>query len=283
MLRRLVMTGASSTGWRPGPRQRGERTALLAWSGVTAALIVVSSAVTIRWCSAMGGMGSMPMPGHWSMSMMWMRMPGQTWLEATAAFLGMWTVMMVAMMLPSFTPMAWRYRQAVAGSGAPGTPLGLLLVLSTGYLLVWALIGLVAFLVGVLVAASAMRYPALAGVVPVLVGVVVLGAGALQFTPWKARQLACCRTPPPSGQVLPANRRSAWRHGLRLGVHCSASCAGSTMALLAIGVMDVRAMVLVTAVITAERLAPAGERVARGLGLVVVAAGVIVILRAACG
>ena len=41
------------------------------------------------------------MPGGWTMSMTWMRMPGQTWPGVAASFLGMWVVMMVAMMLPS--------------------------------------------------------------------------------------------------------------------------------------------------------------------------------------
>jgi putative transposase len=39
--------------------------------------------------------------------------PGQTWSGAAASFVGMWVVMMVAMMVPSFVPMLWRYRQAV--------------------------------------------------------------------------------------------------------------------------------------------------------------------------
>ena len=54
------------------------------------------------------------MPGGWTMSMTWMRMPGQTWLDAAAVFVGMWVVMMVAMMLPSLAPLLWRYRQAAA-------------------------------------------------------------------------------------------------------------------------------------------------------------------------
>ena len=60
-------------------------------------------------------MDGMPMPGGWTMSMTWMRMPGQTWPGAAASFLGMWIVMMVAMMLPSLVPMLWRYRKAVDG------------------------------------------------------------------------------------------------------------------------------------------------------------------------
>jgi predicted metal-binding membrane protein len=51
--------------------------------------------------------------------------------------------------------------------------------------------------------------------------------------------------------------------------------------LLVIGVMDLRAMTVVGAAITAERLAPAGERVARGIGAVVVVAGLFLIARAA--
>ena len=59
----------------------------------------------------------MPMPGGWTMSMAWMRMPGQTWPGAASSFLGMWVVMMVAMMLPSLVPMLLRYRRAVGRQG----------------------------------------------------------------------------------------------------------------------------------------------------------------------
>lgn len=49
--------------------------------------------------------------------------------------------------------------------------------------------------------------------------------------------------------------------------------------LLVVGVMDLRAKAVVTAAITAERLAPAGERVARAIGLVGVGAGLFLIDR----
>ena len=79
---------------------------------------LASAALTIAWCASMSAMGGMPMPGGWTMSMAWMRMPGQTWPGAAASFLGMWVVMMVAMMLPSLVPMLRRYRQAVSRTGA---------------------------------------------------------------------------------------------------------------------------------------------------------------------
>ena len=100
-----------------------ERASQQAFLGVSALLFAASAAVTIVWCASMSAMGEMPMPGGWTMSMAWMRMPGQTWPGAAASFLGMWVVMMVAMMLPSLVPMLWRYRQAVGRTGE--TRLGL--------------------------------------------------------------------------------------------------------------------------------------------------------------
>jgi predicted metal-binding membrane protein len=208
-----------------------------------------------------------------------MRMPGQTWPAAAASFLGMWAVMMVAMMLPCLVPVLWRYRQAVGSAGE--ARLGQLTAIAgAGYFAVWTALGIAAFPLGVALAALEMQQPALARAVPVATGVVVLIAGALQFTAWKARQLACCREAPGCGCTLPADVGTAWRHGLRVGLHCVQCCAGLMAILLVLGVMDLRAMVIVTAAITAERLAPAGERVARAIGLVVVGAGLLLIARA---
>lgn len=126
-----------------------------------------------------------------------------------------------------------------------------------------------------------MQLPALARAVPIAVGVVVLSAGALQFTAWKARHLAHCRETPGWGRTLPANAATAWRTGVYLGLHCSYCCAGWMAILLAIGVMDLRAMAVVTAAITIERLAPAGARVARASGAVIVGMGCLLIAREA--
>ncbi|HZZ83045.1 MAG TPA: DUF2182 domain-containing protein [Anaeromyxobacteraceae bacterium] len=253
-----------------------------AFLGVSALLFTASAAVTIGWCASMSSMGEMPMPGGWTMSMAWMRMPGQSWTAAAASFLGMWVVMMVAMMLPSLVPMLRRYRQAVGRAGE--ARLGRLTALvGGGYFLVWTALGMAAFPLGVALATLEMREPALARAVPLAVGVVVLAAGALQLTAWKARHLDCCRKGTGRGRALPADAGTAWRHGLRLGLHCAGCCASLTAILLVVGVMDLRAMALVAAAITGERLAPNGERVARAIGTVVVVAGVLLIARAAAG
>src|SRR5499427_4548817 len=146
---------------------------------VSALLFAVSAAVTIVWCASMPVMGEMLMPGGWTMSMAWMRMPGQTWPGAAASFLVMWIVMMVAMMLPSLVPMLWRYRQALCRTGE--TRLGRLAALvGVGYFFVWTVFGLAAFLLAVAMTAVEMQQPELARAVPIAVGVLVLMAGALQ-------------------------------------------------------------------------------------------------------
>jgi predicted metal-binding membrane protein len=257
-----------------------ERASDRAFFSVSTLLFAASTALTIVWCGSMAAMRGMPMPGGWTMSMAWMRMPGQTWSGAAASFLGMWLVMMVAMMLPSLVPMLWRYRQAIGRTGQ--TRLGRRTALvGFGYFFVWTLFGMAIFPLGVALATVEMHRPALARAVPMAVGVAVLMAGALQFTAWKANHLACCRDAPGRGRMLPADAGTAWRHGLRLGLHCSYTSAGLTAILLVMGLMDLTVMAVVTAAITVERLAPAGERVARAIGAVVVGAGLCVIARAA--
>ena len=251
-----------------------------AFLGILALLFAASAVLTIAWCASMSSMGEMPMPGGWTMSMAWMRVAGQTWPGAAASFLGMWVVMMVAMMLPSLVPMLWRYRRAVRTTGE--TRLGLLTaIVGAGYFLVWTAFGMAVFPLGVAVAEIEMQQPGIARAVPIAVGAVVLIAGAFQLSASKGRHLACCRAAPGPGRPLAPDAGMALRHGLRLGFHCSYCCAGLMVILLAIGVMDLRAMAVVTAAITVERLAPAGEHVARAIGALVVGAGLCLIVRAA--
>lgn len=251
-----------------------QRTPQQAFLGVTALLFVVSAAATIAWCTSMSAMGEMPMPGGWTMSMVWLRTPGQTWPGAAASFLGMWIVMMVAMMLPSIVPVLWRYRQAVASAGKT-QPGGLTALVGLAYFFVWAVFGGAVFPLGAALSAIAMRQPALARAVPISVGAVVLIAGAFRLTTWNARRVAFCWEPRGSGRARSSDAGSAWRYGVWLGVHCGYSCAGLMAILLVVGVMDLRVMAVVTAAITAERLAPSGVRVAQSIAIVIVGAGLL--------
>jgi predicted metal-binding membrane protein len=256
-----------------------ERASQRAFFGVSALLFTASAGATIVRCASLSTMGDTPMPCSLTMPTAWTRMPGQTWPGAASSFLAMWVVMTVAMMLPSLVPTLWRYRQAVGRTGE--TRLGRLTALvGVGYFFVWTVFGMVAFPLGAALAAVETQLPVLARAVPIAVGATILIAGTFQFTPWKAHHLACCREAPGRGRTVPADSGTAWRHGLRLGLHCSCCCAGPTAILLVIGVMDLRAMAVVAAAITVERLAPAGARVARGIGAVAVGAGLFLIARA---
>lgn len=257
-----------------------ERTSQQAFFGTSALLFAASAALTTVWCASMSDMSGMTMPGGWTMSMAWMRMPGQSWLSAAASFVGMWVVMMVAMMLPSLVPILWQHRKAIGQTGEMRLS-WLTALVGIGYFFVWTVFGIVVFPLGTTLAEMEMQRPTLARVVPIGVGVVVVIAGALQFSAWKAHHLACCREPSGGERTLRADAATAWRHGLRLGLHCTYGCAGFTAILLVIGVMDLRVMALVTVAIAAERLAPNGKRVARAFGIVVIGVGLLLIARAA--
>ena len=263
----------------PAISSRGTRASSHAFLGVAALLFAASAVTTVVGCTTMSAMGGMPMPGGWTMSMTWMRIPDQSWSGTAAAFLGMWMAMMTAMMLPSLVPMLWRYRQALMGTSRTRVD-GLTALVGLAYFFIWSVFGALIFPLSAALAAFAMEHPTLARAMPIAAGVVVVIAGAMQFTVWKAQHLACCRDVPKCGRSMPANAIAAWRHGLRLGVHCSCSSAGLTAILLVIGVMNLTAMTVVTAAITAERLAPGGERVARGIGAVVIGAGMFLLVRA---
>jgi predicted metal-binding membrane protein len=257
-----------------------ERASQRAFSGALTLIFAISVVVTIVWCRSMSAMGEMPMLGGWTMSMAWMRMPGQTWLGTGVSFLGMWVVMMVAMMLPCLIPTLWRYRQALAGKGETH-PGWLTALVGGGYFFVWTVFGIVIFPVGVALAELEMQLPTLSRAVPLAVAVVVLIAGAFQFTPWKRNHLACCRDTPERRCKLERGGGAALRQGVRLGLNCCYCCAGLMTILLVLGIMDLRTMALVTVAITAERLAPAGDIVARVIGAVVIGMGLFLAARVA--
>src|SRR5690349_13860249 len=247
-------------------------------SGFLAVAVLVflaSTAATISGCRSMSSMPGMEMPGGWTMSMTWMRMPGQSWLGAATMFIGMWVVMMIAMMLPALTPALARYRQAIRPHAGPRLG-GLTALVALAYFTVWTLAGLAAFPLGAALAELTMRLPSLSRAIPFVTAVTVIAAGALQFTSWKSRELSCCRG---ARAFLPDNARAAWRHGLDLGLHCVRCCAGWTAILLVLGIMDLRAMAIVTLAITAERVAARSQSVARIVGAVAIVAGVILLAR----
>lgn len=183
------------------------------------------------------------------------------WLSALAAFVGMWLAMMIPMMLPSVAGALRRYG-LVAG-------LHRALIATLAYYAVWACAALLVFPIGVEVSAIASRLAA-----PMLhraAGLSIIAAGLLQVSAWKLGHLACCRNQPV--HIHP------WMYGTRLGMHCVFCCLGFTAVLLVVGMMEVRAMLVVMAAITVERLAPRPQRVARILGVALIIVGGVIFVR----
>jgi predicted metal-binding membrane protein len=256
--------------------RRADGSSELVFVAVCAVLFAASVAAAVAHNASMSAMGSVPMPGGWSMSTLWMPTCGRTWARAAASFIGMWIVMMTAMMLPSLMSMLLRYRGALGKRATAARLVLLTMLVSGGYALVWTALGVVVFGLGASFAALELRWPTLARSVPLAASVIALLTGALQFSSWKARLLACCRRTPGLG----ADLASAWRYGLRIGIECAGCCTGLTAILLVVGMMDSRWMAAMTAAITAERLAPDGARVARAIGVAAVGGAGWLLLRA---
>lgn len=205
-----------------------------------------------------------------------MAVPERSWPVAVMSFAGMWVLMMVPMMLPVLIPSLVRYRRAIGATGGWGLS-SLTALAGTGYFLVWAALGVLLGPLAIGLAALEARVPMLAGVVPIAAGAVVLIAGFMQISAWKARGIECCREAP---EAMTADPPSAWRHGVQLGVDCIRCCGNLMAVLLALGMMDARWMVAVTAAITVERVAPSSLPVARAIGVAVIIEGVVLIARA---
>lgn len=265
--------------WEAAPRAGSGRIGRLAFLAGLALTFAASLTATIANSLAMTGMGGIPMPGGWMMSMMWLPVCGQGWPSLAASFLLGWLAMMAAMMLPVLAPVLWRYRQGLAKTGEayPGC---LAAMVGLGYFTVWSGVGIVLFVSGAGFATIVCAMPALARIVPLAAGLVVLSAGLLQFTAWKARHLACWQGVPDIEAVRRARALGAWRYGLGLGVDCGRNCAGLTAILLVAGMMDLPVMAAVTAVIAAERLAPNKAAVARFGGGAIIGAALVSIVRA---
>jgi predicted metal-binding membrane protein len=174
-------------------------------------------------------------------------------------FVGMWVLMMAAMMLPSVWPTVLVYRRlevARRERGEPGVPMGRGLLLA-GYLAAWTVAGLVGF--AALRAGRVVQIDALSwdrsG--PVVAGSVIVAAAVYQLTPLKDVCLRHCRGP--FGFLLEHWRPGplgAVRMGARHGVWCIGCCWALMASLFALGIMSIPWMVVIAAFIAAEKLLP---------------------------
>jgi predicted metal-binding membrane protein len=223
--------------------------------------------------------GGMPMPGNWTMSMMWMPMGSE--FAAASMFTLMWLAMMVAMMLPSTMPMLILYRRAANFRGQDHLGQAMIAV-AGGYFFVWTLFGVVVYLIGLIISRAAMHSDVFSRALPLAGGLALCIAGIYQLTPWKSACLKHCRDPVTLiAHHLHGGRFGALRLGIDHGAFCAACCWALMLIQLVLGVMSVTVMVAVAVVIALEKLMPRGEWLARATGVIAIAAGLVMAMLSA--
>lgn len=197
-------------------------------------------------------------------------MPG-TMGMGIASFTLMWGLMMAAMMLPSVAPFISTYERTVTTHRV-----GRLAGLAFGYLLVWTAVGVVAFVVADWFGALAADRAGIAHGVAIGTFAVV---GVYQLTPLKFRCLSHCRSP--LGHLMHYLGFRGPLRDVRAGASHGAFCLGCCWALMllmiAFGVMNVGAMVLLAAVIAVEKVWRYGDRFARLVGVACLAFAVLLV------
>ena len=184
--------------------------------------------------------------------------PGGSALMGLSAFLVAWVAMMAAMMLPAVIPVVRLYGLSAARGAAAPLPFFV-----AGYLVVWSAIGLPVYLAWRALGDPLARGDArLAGVA----AAVLLAAAVYQLTPLKAACLRHCRSPLSFFLRQRGDLRrpeTALRMGLSHGLVCLGCCWALMAILVVLGTMQLGAMVVLMALIVAEKTLPRGPLVAR--------------------
>ncbi len=215
----------------------------------------------------------------WQASMMKSMGMGLTMGMGATVFLAIWVVMMIAMMFPTTAPMNLVFARVQRERHSSRLPWVSPWIFVGGYLLIWTLFGLLAYL-------GALTASGLAGQVPWIMlnaarigGSTFLLAGLYQFAPLKRVCLAKC--------CIPLDFiRGAWRSGstgaFRMGLEHGIYCLGSNwllfVLLFPLGIMNIAVMAGLTVVIFAEKMVPRGERIAQGVGLALILYGALVMV-----
>ena len=231
-----------------------------------AALVVLAWAVLAAW-------GASPFRGLLSH-----RSIGETPVSPMLRFVVFvfgWTVMTIAMMLPSSLPLVNLFRRIVTGRPDRARLTGRVVL---GYLSVWALFGALAYRADTLVHAAVDQIPWLAASSAWIAAGLLLAAGVYQFTPLKQMCLEKCRSP---YSFLVEHWRGghaasdAVRLGVRHGLFCMGCCWTLMLLMFAIGGANLGWMLALGAIMAAERTTRWGRHLTRPLGVALMLLGVL--------
>ena len=193
-------------------------------------------------------------------------------------FTSLFVVMMIAMMLPSALPMFITFRglnRLQAGQRSNGEDVIATVSFASSYFLAWGTFGIVASLGFVVLS---MFSPG--AVLQFIPAVMLLVAGAYQFSRIKGACLARCQSPLDfvMRYWLPG-RLGAIRMGLRHASYCLGCCWLLMIALFVVGSMSLPWMGLLSLVIFAEKAGTRQLLFSRGIGLLLILLGLVVMAR----
>ncbi len=189
-------------------------------------------------------------------------------------FLGCWSLMMAAMMLPTFAPqLAWHLEMTPQQGRRPllAARAGRVLL---GYLLVWAACGLPVYGLAAAEGFLLLKAPSL---VPEMGALVLVTLGCYQLTPFQAACLASCHRHPgrrPARWLLPAALQDIGT-GLAYGITCLGACGGLMLLLVIVGLMNLGWMVAITLVIVLEKGWVHGHHLALLVGVGLLLLGIL--------
>jgi predicted metal-binding membrane protein len=194
-----------------------------------------------------------------------------TGLGTLGWFLGIWVVMMAAMMFPSVAPTVALYSRMIR-QRSPISPL----LFAGGYLITWAGAGLVAFALAAGVGRIGGDVLAWDRAGRWVAGATLLIAAGYELSPLKDVCLGKCRSP--LGFLIGAwrdGRGGAVRMGMRHGVWCVGCCWALMASLFALGVMSVAWMAFVAGLIALEKTLPWRRVATFGTAALLLALGVL--------
>ena len=204
---------------------------------------------------------AMPSTGAWSL------------MDLLLVF-AMWAVMMVAMMVPSATPMLLTFSTITRSRRAKGKAFVPVWVFLGGYLVLWTAFSLAATLAQWGLHSQALISPMMVSTSPLLGSVILIAAGIYQWTPFKQACLRHCRTPL---QFLLTcwqdGTAGAFLMGLRHGAYCLGCCWLLMAVLFAVGVMNLAWIAGLSVFVLLEKIIPRGLWVAKVAGLVLMGFG----------
>ena len=195
-------------------------------------------------------------------------------------YLAGWTLMTVAMMLPTALPLLEIFRRLTAQRH---DRFRLLALVISGYLAVWLAFGIFAHSADWMVHEVVERSSRLEANAWVIGAVTLLLAGAFQFSAWKYRCLDKCRAPLSFVTEYWRGRheaRNAWMLGIHHGLFCVGCCWALMLLMFAVGVGNVAWMLVLGAEMAAEKNLPWGRKLSAPIGVALLGfAGTIVVAR----